>query len=246
MITATPRSMTRPGPRSARRRVASGRRAPQSLRSRPARRLAAQKLASGFFASETGTHARQVAAQLTSTHQENSVTVVTMVLGYAVAPNSATRATGGQYSHTNANGTVVLTPFTTAVNRLQTALDAAGVLDPTPISDGVNALIYAGRGQWGNMLISMAGTVPYVGDLAKGGKYGAKAFKAGNKLANKQVTSVASEFGLARKDSASSSTKLSGWREEATLTILLMKNSDGSSVYRHVRISAARGPSFQR
>jgi hypothetical protein len=89
MMTATPRSMTRPGPRSARRRVASGRRAPQRPQSCPASRLAAQKLASGFFRSEPATRTGEVAAQLTSTHQENSVTVVTMVLGCAVAPNNA-------------------------------------------------------------------------------------------------------------------------------------------------------------
>ena len=87
-MTATPRSMTPHGPRSARRRFASGRRAPQRPQSCPASRLAAQKLASGFFAPETGTRIWEVAAQLTSTHLENSVTVVTMVLGCAVAPNN--------------------------------------------------------------------------------------------------------------------------------------------------------------
>jgi len=36
-----------------------------------------------------------------------------------IAPNNAaTTATGGQYSHTNANGTVVLTPFVTNANRV--------------------------------------------------------------------------------------------------------------------------------
>ncbi|MBA4137241.1 MAG: hypothetical protein C0518_08000 [Opitutus sp.] len=104
-------------------------------------------------------------------------------------------------------GVTVLAPFQvtatrerSGLDRLQTGLDVAGVFDPTPLSDGVNAVIYAGRGQWGNALIAVAGIVPYVGDLAKGGKYGAKAFKAGNKIANKQVGAVANEFGIARRE----------------------------------------------
>jgi len=146
--------------------------------------------------------ARRVAAQAADERPACTIFSYQTVLGCAVAPNTGA-ANGGQYSHTTADGTVVLTPFTTAVNRLQTALDVAGVFDPTPISDGVNALIYAGRGQGLDALIAVAGIVPYVGDLAKGGKYGAKAFKAGNKVANKQVNAVAQEFGIsgvARKE----------------------------------------------
>ncbi len=55
----------------------------------PENDLAGQKLASGFFDSVPRTRAPESLAQLTETHQENSVTVVTMVLGCAVAPNNA-------------------------------------------------------------------------------------------------------------------------------------------------------------
>jgi hypothetical protein len=69
----------------------------------------------------------------------------------------------------------------------QTILDAAGVVDPTPISDGTNAAISIGRAikdpknaakHLKNAAISAVSMIPYVGDLAKGAKYGGKAAKA--------------------------------------------------------------------
>ncbi|MBA2116340.1 DNA/RNA non-specific endonuclease [Bremerella alba] len=53
---------------------------------------------------------------------------------------------------------------------LQLALDLAGIVDPTPVSDGASALLALGRGNWLDALISGASMVPYVGDLAKAGK----------------------------------------------------------------------------
>jgi hypothetical protein len=85
MTAAIPRTTT--GPRLGGSRFASCRRAPQRPRSRRVSRFASQKLASGFFRSSPAPRPRQVAPQLTRTHQENSVTVVTIVLGCAVAPN---------------------------------------------------------------------------------------------------------------------------------------------------------------
>ncbi|MFV0384992.1 HNH endonuclease [Paracoccus sp. (in: a-proteobacteria)] len=52
----------------------------------------------------------------------------------------------------------------------QMALDVSGIVDPTPVSDGANALISLFRGKIGDALISAAGMVPYLGDLAKVGK----------------------------------------------------------------------------
>jgi hypothetical protein len=52
----------------------------------------------------------------------------------------------------------------------QIALDFAGVVDPTPVSDGLSALIALGRGKWLDAAISGASLVPYIGDLAKAGK----------------------------------------------------------------------------
>jgi hypothetical protein len=65
----------------------------------------------------------------------------------------------------------------------QSALDAVGVVDPTPISDGVNALWSLGRAftdperrgeHLTNAAISAVSMVPYIGDTAKllkGGRY---------------------------------------------------------------------------
>jgi len=54
----------------------------------------------------------------------------------------------------------------------QMILDLAGIIDPTPISDGTNALISAGRGDWFGAGISAIAMVPLLGDLAKAGKLG--------------------------------------------------------------------------
>jgi len=56
-------------------------------------------------------------------------------------------------------------------------MDAIGVVDPTGIVDGLNAIIYAARGQYANAAIAAIAIVPYVGDLAKVGKYGSKIAK---------------------------------------------------------------------
>ena len=62
-------------------------------------------------------------------------------------------------------------------NWFQGGLDFVGIFDPTGISDAVNALIYLGRGQFGNAGISALAIIPFIGDIGKGGKYGAKALK---------------------------------------------------------------------
>lgn len=80
-------------------RFVSCRRAPQRPRSRRVSRFASRKLVSGCFRSAPAPRARQVAPQLTSTHQENSVTVVTIVLGCAVAPNSTANTSTGLPSY---------------------------------------------------------------------------------------------------------------------------------------------------
>jgi hypothetical protein len=52
----------------------------------------------------------------------------------------------------------------------QMALDIAGIVDPTPISDGASGVISLFRGDWLGAGISVASMLPYVGDLAKAGK----------------------------------------------------------------------------
>lgn len=70
------------------------------------------------------------------------------------------------------------------LDKIQTGMDVAGVADPTPIIDGVNAAISLGRAVTDpknagrhllNAGISAVSMFPYVGDLAKLGKYGGKA-----------------------------------------------------------------------
>ena len=53
---------------------------------------------------------------------------------------------------------------------MQLVLDITGILDPTPISDGSNALLSLARARWTDALISAVSIIPYIGDLAKLGK----------------------------------------------------------------------------
>lgn len=57
-----------------------------------------------------------------------------------------------------------------SLDLLSLALDLAGIVDPTPVSDGANALLAIARGNWLDAAISGASLIPYVGDLAKAGK----------------------------------------------------------------------------
>jgi uncharacterized protein len=52
------------------------------------------------------------------------------------------------------------------------ALDLAGLIDPTPVSDGANGIVSLFRGDFLGAGISALGMIPYVGDLAKVGKLG--------------------------------------------------------------------------
>ncbi len=54
----------------------------------------------------------------------------------------------------------------------QISLDILGIFDPTPISDGTNAVISMLRGNWFDAGISLVSAVPYIGDLAKAGRLG--------------------------------------------------------------------------
>ncbi len=54
----------------------------------------------------------------------------------------------------------------------QMGLDIAGLIDPTPVSDGANGIVSLFRGDFLGAGISALGMIPYVGDLAKVGKLG--------------------------------------------------------------------------
>lgn len=60
----------------------------------------------------------------------------------------------------------------TLLDLTQLVLDLAGIVDPTPISDGSSALISLGRGDLLGAGLSGLALIPYVGDLAKVGKLG--------------------------------------------------------------------------
>jgi uncharacterized protein len=91
----------------------------------------------------------------------------------AAAPAAAAPATGPD-------------PVQLGLDLTQMALDITGLVDPTPVSDGGNALISIGRafgsavnGNWSeagghlvNAGISVASILPVLGDLAKAGKIG--------------------------------------------------------------------------
>jgi len=58
-----------------------------------------------------------------------------------------------------------------AADLSQLCLDLVGIFDPTPISDGSSALISLARGRWLDAALSGMSIIPYVGDLAKAGKF---------------------------------------------------------------------------
>lgn len=68
----------------------------------------------------------------------------------------------------------------TALDLTQIGLDIVGIFEPTPFADGSNAIISAFRGNWGDAALSVAGIIPYAGDLAKLGKLGGWANKVAN------------------------------------------------------------------
>ena len=53
---------------------------------------------------------------------------------------------------------------------LSATLDIAGIFDPYGIADGLNAALQWNNGDVSGAAISVAGLVPYLGDLAKAGK----------------------------------------------------------------------------
>jgi hypothetical protein len=84
------------------------------------------------------------------------------------APGSALRAhRGGEGADALRNDELVRE---LSLDLAQMAIDLAGVVDPTPVSDGVGALFALARGQWLDAALSGVSMIPYVGDLAKAGK----------------------------------------------------------------------------
>ena len=75
------------------------------------------------------------------------------------------------------------------IDGLQTGLDVAGILDPTPICDGINTVVSLLRGRWADAWMSGISMLPYAGDaIGKGGKLVKKIVAAtGEKVAEKAL-----------------------------------------------------------
>ncbi len=89
----------------------------------------------------------------------SSVTIVTNLIDVSIDASSFVGDLGGNYSF---GGDDILVA----------GLDIVGIIDPSPISDGLAATIEGRNGNWGSALLSGLGVIPYVGDLGKVGKIG--------------------------------------------------------------------------
>lgn len=74
----------------------------------------------------------------------------------------------------------------------QGVVDAAGIVDQTPISDGVSAVMSLAKGDWLGAGLSVASMIPYIGDAA------AKTVKASR--AAKRLTQLADDIAKTTKE----------------------------------------------
>lgn len=88
----------------------------------------------------------------------------------------------------------------------QSAVDAAGLVDPTPISDAVGAVMSAARGDWFGAAMSLVSMLPYAGDAlgksAKGAKLMAKIAKLRKRIADNLLRSRQIVANALKKDAA--------------------------------------------
>ncbi|MNE14051.1 hypothetical protein D3C80_1069100 [compost metagenome] len=107
------------------------------------------------------------------------------------------------------------------MDSFQSDLDALGVIDPTGIIDGLNALTYGLRGQKANATIAALGILPF-GDLAKGVKYTKSTMKIGQEM--HKAYKVADEVaGVAKKEFRLPSGKRIDFLDLQTNTIFELK-----------------------
>ena len=87
----------------------------------------------------------------------------------------------------------------------QMTLDLAGVIDPTPVSDGTSMALSLGRGDYSGAAISAVSMIPFIGDLAKSAKLArylatlekAAAAAARNPVFRRQVLPLAEKLAAA-------------------------------------------------
>jgi hypothetical protein len=90
----------------------------------------------------------------------------------------------------------------------QMALDLAGIVDPTPVSDGASMAISLGRGDYSGAAISGVSMIPFIGDLAKSAKLGrylatlgrAADAAASNPVFRRQFPPIAKQLAAALED----------------------------------------------
>ncbi|EPX65241.1 putative Rhs-family protein [Cystobacter fuscus DSM 2262] len=89
----------------------------------------------------------------------------------------------------------------------QAALDAAGLVDPTPISDAAGALLSAARGDWFGAGMSLVSMIPYAGDAigktAKGAELLAKMARLKERIADNLVRAKQVVTNALKSDAAS-------------------------------------------
>lgn len=88
----------------------------------------------------------------------------------------------------------------------QAAIDAAGLVDPTPISDACGAVFSAARGDWFGAGMSLVSMIPYAGDAlgktAKGAKLAAKIVKLKERIADNVMRGRQIVANALKKDAA--------------------------------------------
>jgi hypothetical protein len=88
----------------------------------------------------------------------SSVTIKTDLIDVSVDASSIVGDLGGNYEFSGTEFVI-------------TGLDIVGVLDPTPLSDGISASLSFSEGDfWGGGASVLGASIPFVGDLAKGPK----------------------------------------------------------------------------
>jgi hypothetical protein len=89
---------------------------------------------------------------------------------------------------------------------LQTAIDAAGLVDPTPISDLVGGVLSAATGDWFGAAMSLVSMLPYAGDAigktAKGARLVAKIAKWRKRIADNVIKGRQIVANAVKKDAA--------------------------------------------
>jgi hypothetical protein len=82
----------------------------------------------------------------------------------------------------------------------QSAVDVAGIVDPTPISDGISAAMSVAKGDWVGAGLSVVSMVPYLGDAVGKTAKGARTAKKLAELADEiKKTAKALEDAIAKR-----------------------------------------------